>query len=145
MAADGAPVTITAVDSHTAAASILLPLGVPSTAGDHIVLYAHNPGAFTDLAADARTVLGAGGDIVMDGHLPPPTASATDASAADLADRSTIDQAVGFLIGQGHPPEEAMVELRRRAATAGASAAWMANHILQTSGRPDPDEQRQGR
>jgi hypothetical protein len=133
------PVTITAMRSHTAATSMLLPL-TAETGGGHIVFYAHNPGAFTDLAADARTMLGLdGGDIVVDEHLPPPTAVAAQAGLAVLADRATIDQAIGFLMEQGDPPELARAELRRRAAAAGSSVASAAQQILQNGHSPDPD------
>lgn len=135
---DGEPVTLTAMNSLTAAASMLL----PSTAGaqtGHVVVYAQNPGAFIDLAADAQFTLGAGGGVVVDGHLPPPTAFAAQRGLEGLADRSTINQAVGFLIGKGYPPDQAQAELVRRAAATGATVASMAGQILQTDHRPDPD------
>jgi hypothetical protein len=139
------PITVTAMNSHTAATSMMLPLTSAMTGdGGHIVLYAENPGAFTDLAVDARTALGLGGDVVVDGHLPPPTPFDVRASVGALADRSSIDQAVGYLVGQGYPPGQAAVELRRRAAAAGSSVAWVARQILQGDHRPDPDTEDQG-
>jgi hypothetical protein len=131
----GQPVTITAMHSDTAATSMLLQL-TAETGGGHIVFYAHNPGAFTDLAADAHTMLGPhGGDIMVDGHLPPPTAVAAQAGLAFLADRATIDQAIGFLIERGDPPELARAELRRLADAAGSSEASAAQQILHSAPR----------
>lgn len=136
---DGEPVTITAMESHTAGASMLLPLAAVGVGG-HIVFYAHNPGAFTDLAADARMMLGPhGGDLVLDGDLPPPTAAAAAAGLGVLTDRASIDQAVGFLMGRGYRPQLARAELRRRAAAAGASLAWVAQQMLRSGLGPDPD------
>jgi hypothetical protein len=138
------PVTVTAMNSHTAATSMLLPLTSAMTAdGGYIVLYAETPGAFTDLATDARTVTGLGADVVVDGHLPPPTPFAVQAGVDALADRSSIDQAVGFLVGQGHPPAQAKAELARRAAATGMSLAQIAAQILTAGPRPDPDDQEQ--
>ncbi len=76
LSVDGEPVTMTAMYSPTAAASVLLPLPAGNQAG-YVVVYAQNPGACNDLAADIRIALADGGqDVVVDGHLPPPTASA---------------------------------------------------------------------
>jgi hypothetical protein len=135
----GQPITITAMHTHTAATSMMLPL-TADTDGGHIVFYAHSPGVFIDLAADARTMLVPhGGDIKMDAHLPPPTAVAAQSGLAVLADRAVIDQAIGFLMEHGYPPEFARTELRRRAAAAGASVASAAQQILQSGHSPDPD------
>lgn len=136
---DGEPVTLTAPNSLTAAASMLLPLTSGAQTG-HVVVYAQNRGAFIDLAADAQFALGPGsGGVVVDGHLPPPTASATQRGLDGLADRSTINQAVGFLIGKGYPPDQVHAELARRAAATGVTVASIAGQILQTDHRPDPD------
>lgn len=135
---DGEPVTMTVMNATTAAASVLLPL-TRGTQGGHVVLYAQNPGAFIDLAADARITLGSGGDVVVDGHLPPPTASAGQRSLDAVTDRSAIDQALGFLIGQGYPPEEARTELDRRSTAAGISLPETARRTIHTDRRPSPD------
>lgn len=112
---------MTAMNSHTAGTSMLLPLSAANTGGAHILLYALNPGAFTDLAVDARTATGLEDDVVIDGHLPPPTPFAAHRSLEAVADRSTINQALGLLIGEGYPPARAQTELTRRAAAAGVS------------------------
>ena len=110
-AAAGYPITITTTDhAAVARASMLLPLhlisGLP--APSHIVFYAAQPGAFTDLAADTRNSYHLDGQIEIDRHLPPPDPDCTAAAAAIAAERrSAIDQAVGVLIDQGHPPEQA--------------------------------------
>ncbi len=51
-----------------------------------------------------------------------------------LANRSSIDQAPGFLAGQGDPPARAQTELDHRATTAGARLARVADQILQNAG-----------
>ncbi|MEO5834466.1 MAG: hypothetical protein ABIR83_13990 [Nakamurella sp.] len=132
------PVTVTAMRSHAADASMLLPLGAVA-GGGHIVLYAQNRGAFVDLAADARSLSDHSGEIIVDGHLPPPTAFAAHTSMDRLADRSSIDQALGFLIGQGYPPPQARAELTRRASAAGVTLAQIAHLILDPDHRPDTD------
>lgn len=88
--------------------------------------------------------LGPGGDIIVDGHLPPPTEAATHHNVERLTDRSTIDQALGYLIGQGYPPDQAQVELAHRATTAGVSLPQIAQQILLTAHRPDPNTQQKG-
>ncbi|MEJ7647584.1 MAG: ANTAR domain-containing protein [Nakamurella sp.] len=135
------PVTVTTMSVHTAVTSMLLPLGAAHAGGGDIVLYAETPGAFTDLAADARIALGRDDEIVVDGHLPPPTAFAAQASVDTLVDRSTIDQAVGYLIEQGYPPARAKTELSRRAAATGISLAQIAAQVRTTERRPDPEDQ----
>lgn len=139
VSAGAEPVTLTVMDSHTAATSILLPLTAAGDQDGQIVLYAQNPGAFIDLAADARIALGAGNDVIIDGHLPPPTPLSAQRGVNALADRSTIDQALGFLIEQGHPPVQARTELARRATVAGASIVSVALRVIQSDRRPDPD------
>ncbi|MGI8589401.1 MAG: hypothetical protein ACR2M5_00150 [Nakamurella sp.] len=133
-------VTVTAMNSHTAASSMLVPLNAANAGGGQIVFYAQNPGAFTDLAADTAIALGPGGDMVLDGHLPSPTSLR---SVEALADRSIINQGVGFLIEQGHSPAQAQTELGRRATAAGVSVAWVAHQILESSHRIDPDAEEQ--
>lgn len=115
VAVKGEPVTLTAMNSPRAAASMLLPLSTGTQTG-HVVFYAENPGAFTDLAAGTQFALGPGCDVIIDGHLPPPTALDAQLSLDAVTDRSTTNQALGFLIGQGYPPEQAQAELTRRAA-----------------------------
>lgn len=126
---DGEPVTMTAMNSPTAAASMLLPLTAGNRSG-HVVFYAQNPGTFNDLAADARLILDPGDEIIVDGHLPSPTTFAVTSTLDAWTDRSTVDQAMGFLIGLGYPPDQARTELARRATAAGIGLPQIARQIL---------------
>jgi hypothetical protein len=107
------------------------------------VFYAATLGAFVDLAADLGHALqapvifsrpgfnaadGANGDgstrgdqdgqrsIVLDADLPPRTLAS---GLTGLVEMSTINRAVGMLIGQGYSPDEAQTMLRRHASAAG--------------------------
>ena len=128
---DGHPLTVQAMTSPSAGASMLLPLQ-PLTGlsvGSHLIFYARHPGAFAELAADTRAVYGLDGDVVLDAHLPAPERSQPDGTDT-LRQRSEIDQAIGVLIDQGHPPEHARTELYTRAAAAGCGVHDAARHIL---------------
>ena len=113
---NGTPVTLT----HYAAASEppTTSLRVASAAvfphsdgASRVVFYAARLGAFVDLAADLSYVLGVG--IELDGDLAPVS---PQSGMVGLAELSTINRAIGFLIGQGHSPEHAHEILRRGAA-----------------------------
>lgn len=93
-----------------------------------VTLYAGNPGAFTDLAADLAWLTGrALADFALDRHLIPPRApDATSATAVTVL----IDQAVGVLIGHGYTPEQAHRELDARAARLGADRHHSARDVL---------------
>lgn len=85
-----------------------------------------------------RPVNGHGGDglqqpdghqvtIELDADLPPPT---RESGISGLADLSTINQAVGVLIANGHRPDDAHNTLRRQAAAAGLTPhAWAARML----------------
>jgi hypothetical protein len=99
--------------------SLRLPV-TPATTGSAvvIVLYATTRGAFVDLAADlAWLTRRTPGDVSLDEdlggrlHAHPVTS---------LRSGSSIDQAIGALLGRGHTPEEALVELEALAARAGS-------------------------
>ncbi len=70
---DGGPVTLTATDPDLAAranASIKLPVGpIAGGPAGTIIFYAHDPGAFTDLATSTRRAFNLDGQVVLDGHL----------------------------------------------------------------------------
>ncbi len=138
------PVTVMSMNSHTAASSLLLPLtpSIKVAAGSHLVLYAGNPGAFVDLAA-AATTGGIREVVVLDRHLPPPSAFDVQRAVDEVADRSVIDKAIGFLIEQGHPPRHARNELHRRAAAAGISLTASAYGVLYADHEPDPQDEDQ--
>ncbi|MBM9475157.1 ANTAR domain-containing protein [Nakamurella flavida] len=128
------PLAVDVMISRVAATSLLLPLR--TAPGDRLVLYAQNPGAFVDLAADAERIPGFGTSVVLDRHLPPPTASDSRRLLNDLAERSAVDQAIGFLVDQGYPPGQAHPELLRRATTTGVSITTMARRIVSRPGGP---------
>jgi hypothetical protein len=109
--------------------SIRLPVSPATTRPSVvIVLYATRRGAFVDLAADLawltdRTL----GDVSLDEdlggrlHAHPVTS---------LRSVSSIDQAMGVLVGRGHTPEEALVELEALAARDGSDRHAAALVIL---------------
>jgi hypothetical protein len=99
--------------------------------GSSLVLYAANPGAFVDLAADLGFALGLGPDsLQLDGHLhaPPP-----GFDPAGLAIQSTINQAVGVLIDRGHTAESARAEMRRPTDRGSGDLLTAANRILDSN------------
>lgn len=138
----GHEVTLTAFDLTTTADLIstslrltLAALGVPGAdPSSSITFYAQNPGAFVDLAADLTVALpGHGRDgISVDDERRPSTLHPGLTGAAEL---STINRAVGVLIGQGHHPGQAHGELERRAAAAGVTVLAFATQLVRpTSG-----------
>ena len=140
VAVGGEKVRLMAMKFPTAASSLLLPLtpGAGLCAGSHLVLYAQNPGAFIDLAADASRTFD--GEVVVDGHLPPPPAAEHECAVADLSQRSTVEQAIGVLIELGYPPGQARSELRRRAAAADINLAATAQKILDPDHNANPQD-----
>jgi hypothetical protein len=111
--------------------SLRLPV-TPTTAGPAvvIVLYATRLGAFVDLAADLawltdRTL----GDVSLDEDLGVRLHAHPVTSLRSL---SSIDQAIGVLVGRGHTPEEALVELEALAARDGNDRRAAALVILAT-------------
>jgi hypothetical protein len=133
---DGRRIDLVAMEGVTARdhvlASLLLPL--TSTAPDggtesltSLVLYAGNPGAFMDLAADLAWVTGREPDeFVLDQHGAVP--EATEPSI--LRAVSVINQAIGALIAHGYPPERAHQELDARSERAGVDRAVGARRLL---------------
>lgn len=117
------PFTVTALEDHArpqdARSSLMMRLA--SRGGDAapgtLVLYASRAGAFVDLAADLSWLTGVDlSSHVIDQHLPLDVA-APDEPTAHAA--SVVDQAVGVLLGRGHPPDAARAELDARAAADG--------------------------
>jgi hypothetical protein len=79
-----------------------------------LTLYAHNPGAFVDLAADLGWLTGRNAtEFLLDQH-PAPADTPNMLSGLDAA--SLIDRAMGVLIAGGYTPESASCELDARAA-----------------------------
>ncbi|MBM7799390.1 hypothetical protein JOE57_002311 [Microlunatus panaciterrae] len=114
-----------------------------------ICLYAAVPGAFVDLAADIRHALRlTDGSIGLDETKTP---TSLTSGLNGLAELSAINQAIGILIGRGHPPGHAHRELSRQADGAGVSLhvrarqlIYETSSILRSSALPDdpPDGQR---
>jgi hypothetical protein len=138
----GHEVTVTAFDPTTTpdliATSLQLPLSVLNVEGadpsSSITFYAATPGAFVDLEADLAFALP--GDvragITVDDLRRPSTLHPGVTGAAEL---STINRAVGVLIGDGHHPDEARGELELRAAAAGLTVLAFATQLVRpTSG-----------
>jgi hypothetical protein len=118
------------------ATSLLIPLaaGTGTRPTSTLVLYAANPGAFVDLAADLSHALSAGPDaLVLDAHLPAPAPS----SRLDGLDGQVlVNQAIGVLVGRGHTPEAAGEELHRLADLDHGDLHAAAAQILHSTARP---------
>ena len=83
-------------------------------------------GAFDALADHARAALPMV-ETALDGG-----AAASAYPIISLAASVEVNQAVGVLLDQGHVPEDAMIELQRRAADAGTDLATAARRVLAT-------------
>ena len=145
-----------AVEVADAVTSLSLPLSAlgPADPSSRIVFYASTKGAFVDLAADLTYALGladpAGASdqaaAAADGHhgahpthdahrqgiiLDADVPLASTVSGLDgLAERSTINRAVGVLLDDGHHPDDARRELSRQAGAAGTDSHSYAIRIL---------------
>ncbi|MGB6207567.1 hypothetical protein, partial [Mycobacterium sp.] len=103
-----------------------------------LILYAGTPGTFVDLAADLAWLTGRPpSDFALDQHLGVPAGS--DAGTA-LRTASVINQAIGVLMGRGHPPGQAHRELDVRADSAGTDRHTAAQFILDTLTAEDPSD-----
>lgn len=100
-----------------------------------IVFYADTPGTFVDLAADLNHALVAvqNGDgeqrhpVALDADLP---SSSPRSGLVGVDGLATINRAIGFLIGQGQPPDDASNTIRRGAASAGVDTPTFAARLL---------------
>jgi hypothetical protein len=95
--------------------------------GGQVIFYARDPGAFGDLADDARRMLSRNGQVVVDRHLTE-VAGMGDAGIHGLAEFSDINQAVGVLSAMGH--QAAQNELHRQALEADRTVLQTARDIL---------------
>jgi hypothetical protein len=137
----GEPVTLAAVDPTVSRASVLLPLHLLTDLpqGSELVFYAAEPGAFDELAADTRATYGLDGQVELDRHLPAPSAADVPVVTVEGAEqRSTMNQAVGVLLDQGHLPEETSAILAARAAAANIKPLVAAQQILDDVTRTRP-------
>lgn len=123
--------------------SLLVPLAFAAEAENSerasvaLVLYAANPGGFIDLAADLTWSTGQPvEEFALDEHL---TLPSNDADLSPLTALSTINQALGVLIGRGSIPEQAERDLDARAASAGIEPMAVATLILASLTSPEPD------
>jgi hypothetical protein len=138
MRAAGADVEVTTLldqaDAARVRSSLRIPLGAPDSPegrqGDRIdlVLFAATPGAFVDLAADLAWLTGRPMD---DARLDHDVAGPFDLDPSrSLRARSSIDQALGVLIGGGLTSEQASSELDALAARDGVLRHQAAHAVL---------------
>lgn len=91
-----------------------------------VVLFASVPGAFVDLAADLAWMTGRPDEFVLDEDRPPTAA----VGLAALREQSTVNQAMGVLIGRGLTPVEAMDLLRESAVENDLDLHHAAAHVI---------------
>jgi hypothetical protein len=123
-------------------ASLLVPLsgaiahGRTAPVSIALILYAATAGAYVDLAADLSWITGRDlAEFRLDEHRALPS---SHADATPMSDASTINQALGVLIGQGAVPEQAERDLYSRAASAGVAPVHAATLILAGLTPPPP-------
>jgi hypothetical protein len=128
------PVTLTSVDylvrPRDIATSLRIPLWWigPEEANSSIVFYAGVPGALVDLAADLAFGLSLPHErLGLDEDLTP---GILESGVVGMQEASTINQAIGALIGRGHTCETAQEELRRQAGEARQSVYNRATRLL---------------
>jgi hypothetical protein len=122
----------------TVLASLAVPLQAGAATGQ-LILRASTAGAYLLLADDLNGRLGPDHrPAEVDTHLSWPTLGA-ESLAASLAELGPIDQAIGVLIDQGIPPEQARHELDRRANAADTTIATISRDLV-ASLRPDSSE-----
>jgi hypothetical protein len=164
---NGQPVTLTRITPHrTMATSVRVPLtalGPRFDPGSRVTLYAADAGAFVDLAADLsyalhlptctnrstdvgssdgddqrRGQVGSDRRITLDADMPPSPPASGLYELFGLSELSTINRAVGVLIGHGHHPDHAADTLRRDASRDGLEPHIYAARLLER-GRADRD------
>jgi hypothetical protein len=120
--------------------SVRIPLGPrrsspdPEGPGSVLILYASVPGAFVDLAADLAWLTSrALQDVRLDDDV---TAASVRHLAPSLSDRSSIDQAIGVLIGRGRTSGEARDELTDLATASDVTLASAACALLASIAPP---------
>lgn len=130
----GRRVTLSTVDDQSVVVtSLRVPLSAePSRDAAAVTFYASAPGALVDLAATARFLRPGHGPpgLLVDGDLSPDRT----AGMRGLESLAVIDQAIGILVDQGFEPEEASVELDRRAAQSGVTRMAAARRIYRRRG-----------
>ena len=129
---DEQPITVTSAergDASDIATSLSLSLAwVPLLGPDsQITFYASVPGTFVDLAADLAHALG-NESPRLDGDIP----SGLVSDLTGVRRLSTINEAVGVLIGHGHTPDGAQRELRHMADTARIGLHQAAEGVIES-------------
>jgi hypothetical protein len=129
---DEQPVSMTSAergDTSDIATSLCVSLAwVPLLRTDsQITFYASVPGTFVDLAADLALALGSGG-LRLDEDIP----SVLVSDLTGVRRLSTINEAVGVLIGHGHTPDGAQRELRHMADTTRISIHRAAETVIES-------------
>jgi hypothetical protein len=130
----GARVEITTIEDRAHAAQIRTSLRFPLD-GDGpevnagvLLVYAGQPGALVDLAADLTWLTGRPlGDARLDEDLGGPAAQSPESSLSRL---SAVNQAVGVLIGSGLTQQEALAELDARVSATGVERHLVAAAVL---------------
>jgi len=164
---NGHPVTLTRITPHrTMATAVRLPLtalGPRFDPGSRVTLYAANAGAFVDLAADLSYALhlptstdqstdvgSSDADdqrrgrvesdrrITLDADMPPSPLASGVYELSGMSELSTINRAIGVLIGHGHQPDHAADTLRRGAFREGLEPHSYAARLLER-GRAERD------
>jgi hypothetical protein len=125
--------TITTGYDGAMPADVVTSVRIPLTERAYLILYATRRGAFVDMAADLSWLTGRPpDDFVLDADV---GELAATIAADDLRHGRAIDQAIGFLIGRGHTPEEAAAELERIASNDGGSRVAAAHVVLSSLDR----------
>ena len=130
-----AVVEITTIEDSTHAARIRTSLRFPLLDGDDVeattgvlLVYAAQPGALIDLAADLTWLTGRPlGHARLDEDLDGPAPQSSESSLSRL---SSVNQALGVLIAGGLTPQEASAELDARASATGVEKHIAAEAIL---------------
>jgi DNA-binding CsgD family transcriptional regulator len=131
---DGVAVTLSDHDADVAVtsnASLNLPFSafIPDVTDSTMVHYAAEVGAFADLTVVVTRSAGGGEHVPARGH-PALLRSGHSMEVTGLAEFSARNQAIGVLIDQGYPPDEARTELRRRASRDKATLDETAQNTL---------------
>lgn len=136
VAFEGQDVTLTSraegVERGDISASLRVPLDTvsPDLTGT-VVLYASRPDAFTELAAEL-------GGIPVSGEVTAPGDEPLVSGVVGARELSSLNRAVGLLIGRGYPPDEAHRELVDRAQRDGVAVHLAAERLLDEAARPAP-------
>jgi hypothetical protein len=145
LALDGVIVTLSAHETdraHTPEASLRVPFSalVPDVMDGTMMFYAADEGAFADLAAFVPRSAGVCVQVPPGEQMTSPRPGYS-LRLSGLAEFCTRNQAIGVLIDQGYTPDEARIELSRRAtrdeATLDDTAQDTVNHLAVTTNRAE--------